>query len=97
MTSENSHLLPSNGNLATDDQEKLTVNLQIVSPSLSVGRPLHFPELAASTTIKELKERIRSSLPLRPPDDHQRLIHRGRALVRETDTLSDVLGEDAVS
>ncbi|CAI6084634.1 unnamed protein product [Clonostachys chloroleuca] len=96
MTSENSHLLPSNGNLATDDEEKLTVNLQIVSPSLSVGRPLHFPELAASTTIKELKERIRSSLPLRPPDDHQRLIHRGRALVRETDTLSDVLGEDAI-
>lgn len=76
--------------------EELTVNLQIVSPSVGVTRLL-FTDLVSTTTIKQLKERIRQTLPLRPADDHQRLIHRGRALVRDTDTILDVLGEDAVS
>jgi hypothetical protein len=34
---------------------------------------------------------------LRPADENQRLIHRGRALVREGDTLLDILGAEAVS
>ncbi|KAF5582312.1 hypothetical protein FPCIR_9628 [Fusarium pseudocircinatum] len=73
-----------------------TVNLQVVSPSVGVNRPLLFPNLAANTTIKQLKDKIRQTLPLRPADDHQRLIHRGHALVREADTLADILGADAV-
>lgn len=77
--------------------EDLTVNLQILSPSVGVNRPLLFPSLAASTTVKQLKERIRQTLPLRPADVNQRLIHRGRAIVRETDTLLDIFGADAVS
>lgn len=79
---------------SVDDQ---TVNLQVVSPSVGVNRPLLFPGIAANTTVKQLKERIRQTLPLRPPDEHQRLIHRGRAIVRESDTLLDIFGADAVS
>lgn len=77
--------------------EQVLVNLQIVSPSVSVNRPLLFPDLPAMTTIKDLKEKIRQTLPLRPADDCQRLIHRGRALMRASDTLLDVFGPEAVS
>lgn len=80
---------------STSAPEELTFNLQVVSPSVGVTSPLQFPNISASTTIKELKERIRQSLPLRPADDQQRLIHRGRALGRETDTLLNILGEGA--
>ncbi|KAL6862321.1 hypothetical protein J3F83DRAFT_745905 [Trichoderma novae-zelandiae] len=72
------------------------VNLQVVSPSVGVSRPLLFPGLPATTTIRQLKERIRQSLPLRPSDEHQRLIYRGRALVRDADSLQDVFGAEAV-
>ncbi|KAK4104787.1 hypothetical protein N658DRAFT_464648 [Parathielavia hyrcaniae] len=73
----------------------LLVNLQIVSPTVGVGN-LRFPDLPASTTLKQLKEKIRDCLSWRPADDHQRLIHRGRLLARDTDTLHDVFGEEAI-
>lgn len=76
---------------------ELVVNLQVLSPSVGVNRPLLFPDLPAVTTIKQLKDRIRQALPLRPADENQRLIHRGRALLRESDNLLDVFGADAVS
>ncbi|PHH79811.1 hypothetical protein CDD82_2167 [Ophiocordyceps australis] len=76
--------------------EPLLVNLQVVSPSVGVTRPLLFPELPATTTIKQLKDRIRQTLPLQPADDNQRLIHRGRALLRDSDSLLDVLGSEAL-
>ncbi|KAF5018731.1 hypothetical protein F66182_9290 [Fusarium sp. NRRL 66182] len=78
---------------AVDEQ---TINLQVVSPSVGVNRPLLFPALAANTTVKQLKDRIRQSLPLRPADEQQRLIHRGRAITRESDTLLDIFGADAL-
>lgn len=77
--------------------DELVVNLQVVSPSVGVTRPLLFPSTSASTTIKQLKEKIREALPLRPADEHQRLIHRGRALMRENDKLIDIFGAEAVS
>lgn len=73
-----------------------TVNLQVLSPSVGVTRPLLFPSLAANTTVKQLKDKIRQTLPLRPADENQRLIHRGRAIVRESDTLLDIFGADVV-
>ena len=75
----------------------LTVNLQIVSPSVGVNGPLSFPELSAATTVQQLKGLIRDKLSLRPADDHQRLIHRGRLLARDNDTLENVFGAEAVS
>ncbi|KAH8127831.1 ubiquitin carboxyl-terminal hydrolase L5 [Trichoderma asperellum] len=80
------------GSLALPDPPP--VNLQVLSPSVGVNRPLMFPGLSAATTIKQLKEKIRQSLPLRPSDENQRLIYRGRALLHETDTLLDVIGGD---
>ncbi|KAB5551005.1 hypothetical protein GE09DRAFT_1124507 [Coniochaeta sp. 2T2.1] len=71
-------------------------NLQIVSPSASVRRPLTFPGIAASTTVRQLKEKIRESVASGPADDQQRLIHRGRLLAREEDTLESILGAEAI-
>lgn len=76
--------------------EQTNINLQIVSPSVGVNRPLQFPATPAATTIKALKGMIRDALPLRPTDGNQRLIYRGKALLREEATLLDVLGAEAV-
>lgn len=80
---------------AAPEDAPLLVNLQIVSPSAGVGS-LRFPDLPAATTIRQLKEKIREVLASRPADEDQRLIHRGRLLARDTDTLRDVLGEESV-
>jgi hypothetical protein len=86
---------PAPSRLASQENAPLVVNLHIVSPSVGVGN-LRFPDLPATTTVRQLKAKIRESLESRPADDNQRLIHRGRLLTCETDTLQDVLGEDAV-
>ncbi|KAK3359354.1 hypothetical protein B0T25DRAFT_95618 [Lasiosphaeria hispida] len=78
---------------APRDAAPLTANLQIVSPSVGIG-PLVFPTLAPDTTVRQLKERIREALPSHPADDHQRLIHRGRLLARDSDTLQDIFTEE---
>jgi hypothetical protein len=81
---------------ASTAPDELTFDLQVVSPSVGVTRPLLFNAIPATTTIKDLKDKIRQSLPLQPSDEQQRLIHRGRALVRETDTMLSIFGEEAV-
>jgi hypothetical protein len=86
---------PDRGSPNLSPQE-LTVNLQIVSPSVRVTRPLQFDSLPSMTTVKQLKEMIREILPFRPADDKQRLIHRGRALLNESETLLDIFGAEAV-
>lgn len=87
---------PSSAPPASHDDAPLAVNLQIVSPSAGVGN-LRFPDLPAATTLRQLKEKIRETLSWHPADDHQRLIHRGRLLARDTDTLQNVFGEEPVS
>ena len=77
--------------------EPLSFTLHVVSPSVGVASPLSFPHLPASTTIKELKARIRDVLPSKPTDESQRLIHRGRMLGREADSMLDVFGQETVS
>lgn len=79
--------------------EHLSVNLQVLSPSTAAtsSRPLVFPGLAATTTVRQLKEKIRQALPLKPTDAQQRLIYRGRPLAQDGDTLLTVLGEEVVS
>ncbi len=75
----------------------LVVNLNIVSPSTGVGN-LRFPNLPASMTVLQLKDKIRESLPSRAPDEDRELIliHCGHRLVRDNATLQDVLGREAV-
>lgn len=67
--------------------------LQILSPSLNIPQPLLLT-IPITTTVRQLKERIRSLVGTKPPDDAQRLIHRGRLLARDTETMLELFGEE---
>jgi DUF2407 ubiquitin-like domain len=91
--------LPMDTLVPSVDEERSiieTFTLQVVSPSVGVNGPLSFSQLPTATTIKQLKARIREALPIRPPDENQRLIHRGRLLARETETMAEIFGQDTV-
>lgn len=74
-----------------------TVDLQIISPSVGVTGPISLPQLSTATTVRQLKEKIRETLALRPSIDNQRLIHNGRMLARDSEPLTEVFGRDLVS
>jgi DUF2407 ubiquitin-like domain len=83
----------------TSDEERsepLSFTLQIISPSIGVTGPLSFPLLPATTTVKQLKAMIRDALRSKPVDESQRLIHRGRMLARETETMLEIFGQETV-
>lgn len=82
---------------STAPQEDLSVNISIVSPSTSVNAPLHFPNLPPSTTVAQVKQKIRDALDFKPSNEQQRLIHQGKLLSREDQTLLDVFGEQKVN
>ncbi|KAI1414313.1 hypothetical protein F5Y13DRAFT_19586 [Hypoxylon sp. FL1857] len=77
------------------DSEAATFTLQLVSPSVGVPQPLALT-LPTNITVKQLKERIRNAVSTRPPDDAQRLIHRGRLLARDSETMTEIFGQDAL-
>ncbi|KAF2396031.1 hypothetical protein EJ06DRAFT_525037 [Trichodelitschia bisporula] len=81
--------------MATEDRDK--VDLKILSPSseISPGGLMIF-NAPVTTTIGALKDRIRLEVPTHPAVERQRLIYLGRALVRDADTLLDVLGRPAI-
>jgi hypothetical protein len=80
-----------------DEQpEPLSFTLVVLSPSVGAASRLNFPHLPAATTVKQLKAKIRDALQSKPPDDNQRLIHRGRMLARETETMLDIFGKETV-
>ena len=78
------------------DQGPLKFTLQIMSPSSNVPQPLIIQSLPATATVKELKHRLRNILEASPSDQSQRLIHRGRLLAREEETMLNVFGEETV-
>ncbi|EAA32234.2 hypothetical protein GE21DRAFT_7256 [Neurospora crassa] len=78
----------------TGEDAPLLVNIHFVSPSEGVPDDLDFQGLPAATTVGQLKDKIRDVLPMHPAHDEQRIIHQGRLLARESDTLLDVFGED---
>jgi hypothetical protein len=79
-----------------ETSESLSFTLMVVSPSVGVNSPLVFPGLPAATTVKELKAKLRNALTSKPDDERQRLIHRGRLLARDTETMLEVFGQEAV-
>lgn len=81
----------------TGEDAPLLVNIHFVSPSEGVPDDLDFQGLPATTTVGQLKDKIRDVLTMHPARDEQRIIHQGRLLARESDTLLDVFGEDKVS
>ncbi|KAF5873900.1 putative ubiquitin family protein [Botrytis fragariae] len=81
-----------------EEQPKLpTFTLSIVSPSVEVASPLTFPQLLVTTTVQELKAKIREVVQSKPTDSAQRLIHRGRMLERESQTMLEIFGQDSLS
>ncbi|KAL7625527.1 hypothetical protein AAE478_004747 [Parahypoxylon ruwenzoriense] len=76
--------------------DSTTFTLQIVSPSVGVPQPLVLQGLPADLNIKRLKERIRNAIATKPADQAQRLIHRGRLLSRENETMTEVFGEESL-
>ncbi|KAI1733534.1 hypothetical protein F4680DRAFT_441410 [Xylaria scruposa] len=88
MTSE-----PTMSPAAAATSEPGQFTLQILSPSVNVPQPL-FLTLSITTTVRQLKERIRGCISTKPPDDAQRIIHRGRLLARDSETMLELFGEE---
>ena len=76
-----------------EDALQRRIDLKILSPSAEAHGGLRFPETPLSTTIAELKSKIRDELPTHPPLERLRLIYLGRAS-RDTETLVEVLGRN---
>lgn len=94
-------IAPGDSNSPTDfptegSQEVLGFTLVVVSPSVGVPGPLTFAQLPITTSVKELKARLRDVLPSKPADESQRLIHRGRMLARDTETMVEIFGRETV-
>lgn len=81
---------------ASPPGESQTFTLQIISPSVAVPQPLNFTNLPATNTVRQLKERIRDAIDSKPGGQAQRLIHRGRLLARDDDTMLDIFGAEMV-
>ena len=79
---------------STQDQQNIV--LHVLSPSSEVPNKITFPIIHVSTTIGELKTRIREAIPTRPAPERQRLIYRGKALTQDATTLKDVFTQDIV-
>lgn len=73
-----------------------TIFLHILSPSSEVPDKLTFPAIPVTTTVDELKNKIQDAITTKPSPQRQRLIYRGKALVKPTDTMKDVFGQDTV-
>jgi hypothetical protein len=89
---------PSAASAESVPNDQLTLNLNILSPSVQyLSRPLSFHNVPATTTVRQLKEQIRDALTLRPMPENQRLIYRGHALHQDNTSLLDVFGAETVS
>ncbi|KAI2609264.1 hypothetical protein GGR54DRAFT_382576 [Hypoxylon sp. NC1633] len=84
---------PATSQAGADDN---TFSLQIISPSIGIPQPLALQDVPIDTTVKQLKERIRDAVSLKPSDQAQRLIHRGRLLARDNETMTEVFGQEAL-
>ena len=71
--------------------------LHVLSPAVEVPNSrLTFSAVSASTTIEELKKKIQDAISTKPSPERQRLIYRGKALVRNEASLQEVFGNEAV-
>lgn len=73
-----------------------TIDIRVLSQLPEPHSVLPFNNLPVSTTISTLKQAVQDALPSRPQPQAQRLICRGRLLVRDGDTLLDVLGRHVI-
>jgi len=78
------------------EHEGQVIELKVLSPSTEVTTDIHFPQLPVTTTVGELKLRIRDTLPTHPDTVRQRLIYRGRVVANDGDNMVSVFGSSAV-
>ncbi|KAL8789960.1 MAG: hypothetical protein Q9213_000846 [Squamulea squamosa] len=75
-----------------------TIVLNILSPSTEeVPRRLTFSDIPTSTTVRELKERIRNTVPAQPALLRQRLIYQGKVLASDEISLKDAFSQEAIN
>ena len=72
------------------------LTLHILSPSTEVPDKITFTDCTPSTTIADLKGKIRDVVVTRPAPERQRLIYRGR-LIQDNATLADIFTHNAVN
>ncbi|KAI9863427.1 MAG: hypothetical protein M1813_003869 [Trichoglossum hirsutum] len=73
-----------------------SISVCILSPSAELPHQLSFPCVPIASTVGDLKRRISDAVPSRPELERLRLIHRGRMLSRDADTMLDVFGPTAI-
>lgn len=73
-----------------------TILLHVLSPSTEIPHKLIFSDVPTSTTVAELKTRICNAVPSRPASGRQRLIYRGKALVKDGATLAEIFSQETV-
>lgn len=78
-----------------DPKDGETFTLQVLSYSVGHTETLSFKELPITTTVAQLKTKIKEK-HANADEDHQRLIHRGQLLVRADETMTDLFGADTV-
>ncbi|KAF2469736.1 uncharacterized protein BDR25DRAFT_355993 [Lindgomyces ingoldianus] len=93
VTADTQKATPAIASMADDPS---LINLKILSPSTEVDGDINVPDLPASTTVSELKLRIRNEISTHPAVERMRLIYRGRVVANETDTMIDVFGMEQI-
>lgn len=79
------------------DAEGMTFALQVLSHSVDIPETLSFPELPVSTTIAQLKTKIKEKATHANADEEsQRLIYQGRILSNGEQTMTEVFGAETV-
>ncbi|MCJ1310344.1 hypothetical protein MMC25_004008 [Agyrium rufum] len=77
---------------STSSVPGLTLNVR--SPSNRVPPHLTLSGITRNTTIREVKNKIQSSIPSGPSPEDQRLIYRARPLVRDDMTVEEIFGQE---
>ncbi|KAL1637954.1 hypothetical protein SLS56_000511 [Neofusicoccum ribis] len=72
-----------------------TVDVRVLSPSPEADGGINFAALPASTTIAELKAKIKDALPSHPAPDRMRIIYLGRVVMNDT-ALGTVFGPSEI-
>ncbi|KAG9670885.1 hypothetical protein KCU95_g13216, partial [Aureobasidium melanogenum] len=78
-------------------QSTRTLSLRILSPAVELGQGLDMADVPIDTTIGALKSKLTNMLPTNPTPDRMRLIHYGRLLANDDETLAHLFGEAAIT
>jgi len=68
----------------------------VLSPAPELAGGLVFPDLPTSTTVSELKIKIKDKIPSHPPVERLRVICQGQR-ARDTETIAEVFSRSPVS